>query len=162
MNPYQLIIVFVILFSSFPLSFCRASEVGWIQKHQEQLRRFITASFLEGLLNHLRKMDVLSSSEEIKIKEAGRLQDQVNMLTTIVTGKDTQGSDVLRGFIESSDSQVAQLIINHGKGQEMVLVIFKKVTKKCQLCHLTKTLSPTLLLLSGTVLYTVIEFVHVN
>ncbi|XP_022598311.1 NLR family CARD domain-containing protein 3-like isoform X1 [Seriola dumerili] len=35
------------------------------------------------------------------------------MLTTTVSGKDTQGSDALQGFVESSDSQVAQLIINH-------------------------------------------------
>lgn len=63
----------------------------------------------------MRNLDVLSSAEETKVKEAGRLQDQVNMLTTIVTAKDRQGSDVLQGFIESSDSQVAQLIINHGK-----------------------------------------------
>lgn len=76
------------------------------------------------MLNHLRKADVLSSAEEIKIKEAGRIQDQVNMLTTFVTGKDTQGSDVLRGFIESSDSQVAQLIINHGKGLEIRFSLF--------------------------------------
>lgn len=68
------------------------------------------------MLTHLRKMDVLSSAEETKIKGAGRLQDQVNMFTTIVTGKDSQGCDALRAFIESSDSQVAQLIINHGKG----------------------------------------------
>lgn len=74
------------------------------------------------MLAHLRKTDVLSLAEETKIKEVGRLQDQVNMLTTIVTGKDTQVSDALRGFIESSDSQVAQLIINHGKGLEMGFV----------------------------------------
>lgn len=71
------------------------------------------------MLTHLRKVDVLSSADETKIKEAGRLQDQVNMLTTIVTDKDTHGSDALQGFIESSDSQVAQLIINHGKELEM-------------------------------------------
>lgn len=70
------------------------------------------------MLTHLRKMDVLSSTEEKKIKEAGQLQDQVNMLTTTLTSKDSQGSDVVQAFIESSDSQVAQLIINHGKGLE--------------------------------------------
>lgn len=98
------------LFSFFGL------DLGWIQRHQDQLQRFTTTSFLEGMLTHLRKVDVLSSAEETKIKEAGQLQDQVNMLTTIVTSKDTQSSDALQGFIESSDSQVAQLIINHGKG----------------------------------------------
>lgn len=90
-----------------------AKDLGWIQKHQDQLQNFITPSFLEEMLTHLRKVDVLSSAEEVMIKEAGRLKDQVNMLTTIVTGKDSQGSDALQGFIESSDSQVAQLIINH-------------------------------------------------
>nr|XP_020461747.1 protein NLRC3-like [Monopterus albus] len=88
-------------------------DLSWIQKHQDQLQRFTTASFLDGMLTHLRKVDVLSSAEEIKIKEAGRLQDQINMFQTIATGKDSKGSDVLQGYIESSDSQVAQLIINH-------------------------------------------------
>lgn len=47
--------------------------------------------------------------------EAGGLHDQVNMLTSVVGGKDSKASAVLRGFIESSDCQVAQLIINHSK-----------------------------------------------
>ncbi|XP_039991698.1 NLR family CARD domain-containing protein 3 isoform X2 [Xiphias gladius] len=88
-------------------------DLGWIQKHQDQLQRFTTTSFLEGMLTHLRKMNMLSSAEGTKIKEAGRLPDQVNMLTTIVTGKDTQGSVALQGYIESSNCQEAQLIINH-------------------------------------------------
>lgn len=95
--------------------FCYSLDLGWIQKHQDQLQSFITPSFLGEILNHMRNLDVLSSAEEAKVKEEGRLQDQVNMLTTIVTAKDSQASDVLQGFIESSDSQVAQLIINHGK-----------------------------------------------
>ncbi|XP_035002683.1 NLR family CARD domain-containing protein 3 isoform X1 [Hippoglossus stenolepis] len=100
--------------SSGPLSSqAETEDLGWIQKHHDQLQRFTTASFLEELLTHLRKMDVLSLAEESKIKEAGRLQDQVNLLTTIITSKDTQGSDALQGFIESSDSPVAQLIVNH-------------------------------------------------
>lgn len=94
---------------------CFDSDLGWIQKHQDQLQRFSTSSFLEGMLTHLRKVDVLSLAEETKVKEAGRLQDQVNMLTSIVSDKNAQGSDALQGFIESSDSQVAQLIVNHGK-----------------------------------------------
>ncbi|KAK1881219.1 NLR family CARD domain containing protein 3 [Dissostichus eleginoides] len=88
-------------------------ELGWIQKHQDQLQRFITTSFLEEMMTHLGNMDVLSSAEETKVKEAGRLQDQVNMFTSIVSGKDSQGSDALLAFVQSSDSQVAQLIIKH-------------------------------------------------
>ncbi|KAM6964285.1 NLR family CARD domain-containing protein 3 [Tautogolabrus adspersus] len=88
-------------------------DLCWIQKHQDQLQRFITTSFLDGILTHLRKVEVLTAAEETKIKEAGQHKDQVIMLTNVISGKDSQGTDALRGFIESSDSQLAQLIVNH-------------------------------------------------
>lgn len=65
----------------------------------------------------MKSLDALTSAEETKVKQAGRLQDQIKMLSTIVAAKDSQSSDVLQSFIESSESQVAQLIINHGKQQ---------------------------------------------
>lgn len=67
------------------------------------------------MLSHLQKVDVLNSAEATKIKEAGRLQDQIKMLTSVVSGKDAQGSDAIQEFMKRSDSQVAQLILNHGK-----------------------------------------------
>lgn len=100
---------------------CFGLDPCWIQKHQGQLQRFTTTAFLEEMLTHLKKVDVVSSAEETKIKEAGRLQDQVNMFTTIVTGKEGQSSDAVRAFIESSDSQVAQLIVNYGTWLQMQL-----------------------------------------
>ncbi|XP_041671966.1 NLR family CARD domain-containing protein 3 [Cheilinus undulatus] len=99
--------------SSSVSSQTESKDSCWIQKHQDQLQRFTTTSFLEEILTHLRKVEVLTSAEETRIKEAGQLQDQVNMLTTTITEKDCQGTDALRGFIESSNSQVAQLIVNH-------------------------------------------------
>ncbi|KAF0025315.1 hypothetical protein F2P81_022196 [Scophthalmus maximus] len=129
-------------------------DVGWIQKHQDQLRRFTTTSFLEGMLTHLRKMDVLSLAEESKIMGAGRLQDQLNMLTTIVTSTDTQGSDTLQGFIESSDSQVAQLIINHDcmvkEHKEVLLRRYEQHKDRDSVsCLKLNTSSRTLLLVDG-------------
>ena len=118
LSLHWLVLVFFQLYKLWIL-LCLGLDLGWIRKHQDQLQRLTTAPFLEELLTHLRKMDVLSLAEESKIKEAGRLQDQVNMLTTFIISKDTQGSDALQGFIESSDSPVAQLIVNHGKGLEM-------------------------------------------
>lgn len=92
------------------------SDVTWIQKNQEQLQRFVTAPFLEDMLTHLRKTDALSTAEEATIKEAAGLREQINTLTTIITSKDNHGpSSVLLNFIEASESQVAQLIRNHGK-----------------------------------------------
>lgn len=75
----------------------------------------MSSSFLEEILQRLRKEGVLTLVEETDIKEAGPLHDQVNMLTTIVSGKEGQSSETLQAFIESSDSPVAQLILNHGK-----------------------------------------------
>lgn len=75
----------------------------------------MSSSFLEQILQHFRKVGVLTLAEETDIKEAGSLHDQVNMLTTTVSGKDGQSSEALQAFIESSDSPVAQLILNHGK-----------------------------------------------
>ncbi|XP_040922874.1 NLR family CARD domain-containing protein 3 isoform X3 [Toxotes jaculatrix] len=129
-------------------------DLSWIQKHQDQLQRFTTTSFLEGMLTHLRKLDVLSSTEETKIKEAGRLQDQVNMLTTIVTGKDAQASDALQGFIESSDSQVAQLIINHDcmvkEHKEVLLRKYEQCRDRDSVsCPKLNISSRTLLLVDG-------------
>lgn len=93
---------------------CFGLDLGWIQKHQDQLQRFATTTFLEEMLTHLKKLDVINSVEETKIKEAGRLQDKVNMFTTIVSGKEGQGSDAVCAFVESLDSQVAKLIVNYG------------------------------------------------
>lgn len=53
--------------------------------------------------------------------EAGRLHDQVNMFTAIVTGKEGQSPAVVRAFIESSDSRVARLIVNYGTWLQMHL-----------------------------------------
>uniref|UniRef100_A0A673BSU3 NLR family CARD domain-containing protein 3-like n=1 Tax=Sphaeramia orbicularis TaxID=375764 RepID=A0A673BSU3_9TELE len=86
---------------------------SWINKHQDQLQRFITSPFLEGMLTHLKKVGVLSSAEETRILKAGQIQDQVNTLTTIISGKDAQSSDTLRDFVEKSDCPEAQLILNH-------------------------------------------------
>ncbi|XP_026034580.1 NLR family CARD domain-containing protein 3 [Astatotilapia calliptera] len=129
-------------------------DLGWIQKHQDQLQSFITPSFLGEILNHMRNLDVLSSAEETKVKEAGRLQDQVNMLTTIVTAKDSQGSDVLQGFIESSDSQVAQLIINHDamvkEHKEVLLRRYEQYRDRDSIsCPRLNISSRTLLLVDG-------------
>lgn len=129
-------------------------ELGWIAKHQDQLQSFITPSFLEEILSHLTKVDVLSSAEETKIKEAGQLQDQINMLTTIVTDKDIQGSDALQGFIESSSSQVAQLIINHNsmvkQHKEVLLRRYEQYRERDSVsCPKLNISSRTLLLVDG-------------
>ncbi|XP_068162325.1 NLR family CARD domain-containing protein 3 [Antennarius striatus] len=140
--------------SSSVASQAETEDLGWIQKNADQLQRFISATFLETLLAHLSKVDVLSLDDLSKIKEAGQLQDQVKMLTTIVTCKETQGCAVLRGFIESSDSQVAQLIMNHNsmvkEHKEALLRQYDRHRDRDSVsCPKLNTSSRTLLLIEG-------------
>ncbi|XP_043957574.1 NLR family CARD domain-containing protein 3 [Gambusia affinis] len=105
-------------------------QLHWIQKHKEQLLSFVSHSFLEEILQHLRNVNVLTSAEETSIKGAGQLQDQINMLTSITTAKESQSSDALQAFIESSDSEVAQLILSYDatvkKHKEVLLQQYEK------------------------------------
>ncbi|TNN46966.1 Protein NLRC3 [Liparis tanakae] len=96
-----------------PASRADAHDLGWILKHQDQLRRFMTTAFLEGTLAHLRQVEVLTPAEETQIRAAARLQDQVTALTSIVTGKDAHSCGALRGFIQSSESPEARLTVSH-------------------------------------------------
>lgn len=79
----------------------------------------MTKSFLDQMLTHLIKVDVLSLAEKIKIKEASGLSNQVSALISVTSVKE-KGSDVLLSFIKASDSQVAQLILHHGKAPGLV------------------------------------------
>ncbi|XP_076008296.1 NLR family CARD domain-containing protein 3 [Genypterus blacodes] len=90
-----------------------ADDAGWVHKHEQQLQRFVTGRFLEEMLTHLRKADLLSAAEEARIKGAGQLQSQVNVLTATVSSTDSDGSNALRSFIQNSDCEEAQLILKH-------------------------------------------------
>lgn len=74
-------------------------------------------------MTHLKKVgQVLISAEEAKIRGAGRMQDQVNMLIAIVCEKNVQGSEAVRDYVERSDCLVAHLILNHGEGIFILLI----------------------------------------
>ncbi|KAM9560469.1 NLR family CARD domain-containing protein 3 isoform 1-T2 [Salvelinus alpinus] len=88
-------------------------DVGWIQKHQGHLQRFITTPLLEGALSHMRKLELLSQGEEAQVQAGGQLQDRVGTLTSILASMDPQGSNALQAFLENSDSQMYRLITMH-------------------------------------------------
>lgn len=73
----------------------------------------MTKSFLDEILNHLMKVDVLSLTEKLKLTETSGLSDQVSALASVVSAKE-KGSDVLLHFLKVSDCPVAQLILHHG------------------------------------------------
>ncbi|XP_054624974.1 NLR family CARD domain-containing protein 3 isoform X2 [Dunckerocampus dactyliophorus] len=113
-----------------PSSITQPPALDWVQTHQDHLRRFTSASFLEGLLLHLRKTHLLSSTEETRIKEAGQLEEQINMLISTISGKkDSHGSEAIRDFIEGSDCPVAQLIKNY---DSMVKDHKEELLRRCE------------------------------
>lgn len=73
----------------------------------------MTKSFLDEILSHLMKVDVLSLTEKIKLTQTSGLSDQVSALTSVVSAKE-KGSDVLLNFLKVSDCPVAQLILHYG------------------------------------------------
>jgi hypothetical protein len=95
-------------------------DVGWIQKHQGHLQRFITTPLLEGALSHMRKLELLSQDEEAQVQAGGQLQEQVGTLTSILASMDPQGSNALQAFLENSDSQTYRLITMHGEEEEPI------------------------------------------
>lgn len=90
----------------------------------------MTKSFLDEILTHLIKVNVLSLAEKIKIKETGRLSDQVSALISVVTGRE-KGSDLFLNFIKASNSQVAQLMLFHGKSTQLPQQ-FRKSIFECE------------------------------
>ncbi|MEQ2215668.1 hypothetical protein XENOCAPTIV_004123 [Xenoophorus captivus] len=76
------------------------------------------------------------------------------MFTTIITGKESQSSDALQAFIESSDSDVAQLILNYDamvkKHKEVLLQQYEKHRDRDSVsCPKLNISSRTLLLVDG-------------
>ncbi|KAF6734806.1 Protein NLRC3 [Oryzias melastigma] len=132
----------------------RSEDLGWVQKYQNQLQRFLTKTFLEDILTHLKKVDVLTLAEEAIIKEAGQLKDQATMLTTVLAGKESHGSDALQGFITSSSAPVSQLILNYDsmvkKHKEVLLQQYEHYRERDSVsCSKLNTCSRTLLLIDG-------------
>uniref|UniRef100_A0A3P9HMW6 NLR family CARD domain containing 3 n=1 Tax=Oryzias latipes TaxID=8090 RepID=A0A3P9HMW6_ORYLA len=132
----------------------RSEDLGWVLKHQNQLRSFLTKPFLEEILTHLKKVDVLTLAEETTIKEADQLKDQVTVLTTVITSKESRGSDALQGFIMSSNAPVSQLILNYDstvkRHKDVLLQQYEHYRERDSVsCSKLNICSRTLLLIDG-------------
>ncbi|MGH0155462.1 UNVERIFIED_CONTAM: hypothetical protein FKN15_046681 [Acipenser sinensis] len=88
---------------------CRSTGV-WIHRYRKQLVRSISGPFLENIVSHVRKLELISRDEASQIQEAGLLCEKVRTVIDILAGKGTLGSETLQAFIETTNSQLYLLI----------------------------------------------------
>ncbi|MBN3306418.1 NLRC3 protein, partial [Amia calva] len=82
----------------------------WIHRYRKQLVRSISGPFLENIVSHMRKVELLSRDEANQIQAAGLLSEKVRTVIDILAAKGTQGSESLQAFIETTNSQLYLLI----------------------------------------------------
>uniref|UniRef100_A0A8C4SFF1 NLR family CARD domain containing 3 n=1 Tax=Erpetoichthys calabaricus TaxID=27687 RepID=A0A8C4SFF1_ERPCA len=85
-------------------------EGVWINRYRKQLVRSIPGPFLENIVSHMRKLDVISCAEALRIQEMSLLSDKVRAVIDILSGKGALGSESLQTFIETTNSQLYLLI----------------------------------------------------
>lgn len=90
------------------------SDAGWLQRHQKSLQRFVSASLLLEVVNHLRKSEQLSAEGIDIIQGKGPLQDKVHTLVELLCVRDPQGS-ALQAYLQNSHPDEYSLITLHGK-----------------------------------------------
>ncbi|XP_062848750.1 NLR family CARD domain-containing protein 3 [Trichomycterus rosablanca] len=90
----------------------KMEDSGWLRRHQKSLQRFIDASLLINVVNHMKKSDLLSAEGVGLIKEAGSLKDKVQTLVELLFMSDSQGS-ALKAYLQSFHPDQYQLITHH-------------------------------------------------
>ncbi|XP_006637117.3 NLR family CARD domain-containing protein 3 [Lepisosteus oculatus] len=85
-------------------------EGVWINRYRKQLVRSISGPFLENIVSHMRKLELLSKDEACQIQAAGHVSEKVRTVIDILALKGPQGSESLQAFIETTNSQLYLLI----------------------------------------------------
>eukprot|EP00075_Anas_platyrhynchos_P035330 XP_027324583.1 NLR family CARD domain-containing protein 3 [Anas platyrhynchos] len=81
-------------------------EEAWISRYQKQLVRSISPQFLEEIICHLRRLDLLTAEEAGRAQEASSLPEQVRAVVDVLAGKGSYASQCLQTFIETTNSQL--------------------------------------------------------
>ncbi|XP_048817697.1 NLR family CARD domain-containing protein 3 isoform X2 [Lagopus muta] len=81
-------------------------EEAWISRYRRQLMRSISPQFLEEIIGHLQRLDLLTVEEAGRAQEASSLPEQVRAVVDILAGKGSHASQSLQSFIETTNSQL--------------------------------------------------------
>ncbi|XP_049336049.1 NLR family CARD domain-containing protein 3 [Astyanax mexicanus] len=90
----------------------KMEDGGWLHKHQKSLQRFVSASVLVDVVNHMRKSEQLSVEGASAIQGRGCLEDKVHTLVEFLRLSDPQGS-VLQTYLQNSHPEEYSLITLH-------------------------------------------------
>lgn len=88
---------------------------AWISRYQKQLVRSISPQFLEEIICHLRRLDLLTAEEAGRAQEASSLPEQVRAVVDVLAGKGSYASQCLQTFIETTNSQLYLHITVYGR-----------------------------------------------
>ncbi|XP_061850028.1 NLR family CARD domain-containing protein 3 isoform X3 [Colius striatus] len=81
-------------------------EEAWINRYRKQLVRSISPQFLEEIICHLQRLDLLTAEEAGRVQEASSLPEQVRTVVDVLAGKGSYASQSLQTFIETTNSQL--------------------------------------------------------
>ncbi|XP_072536245.1 NLR family CARD domain-containing protein 3 [Salminus brasiliensis] len=90
----------------------KMEDAGWLHRHQKSLQRFVTASVLVDVVNHMRKSEQLSAEGASAVQGRGSLEDKVHTLVEFLRLSDPQGS-VLQTYLQNSHPDEYSLITLH-------------------------------------------------
>uniref|UniRef100_A0A8B9V8D0 CARD domain-containing protein n=1 Tax=Anas zonorhyncha TaxID=75864 RepID=A0A8B9V8D0_9AVES len=88
---------------------------AWISRYQKQLVRSISPQFLEEIICHLRRLDLLTAEEAGRVQEASSLPEKVRAVVDVLAGKGSYASQCLQTFIETTNSQLYLHITVYGR-----------------------------------------------
>ncbi|KAI1896222.1 hypothetical protein AGOR_G00092580 [Albula goreensis] len=86
------------------------SEGVWIQMYRKQLVQSISGPFLESIVAHMQKLDLLSREEALGVQAKVQLPEKVLAVINILASKGPQASESLQAFIEHTNAQLYQRI----------------------------------------------------
>ncbi|KAJ7401634.1 Protein NLRC3 [Pitangus sulphuratus] len=97
----------------FPCS-CSHRDLGkaaqgqevWIHRYHKQLVRSISPQFLEEIICHLGRLELLTAEEASRAREQSSLPQQVRAVVDILASKGSYASHTLQTFIETTNSQL--------------------------------------------------------
>ncbi|KAJ7417677.1 Protein NLRC3 [Willisornis vidua] len=78
----------------------------WIKRYRKQLVRSISLQFLEEIICHLERLELLTVEEAGQVQEQSSLPEQVRAMVDILTGKGSYAFKTLQTFIETTNSQL--------------------------------------------------------
>ncbi|XP_027539720.1 NLR family CARD domain-containing protein 3 [Neopelma chrysocephalum] len=81
-------------------------EEVWIHRYHKQLVRSISPQFLEEIICHLGRLELLTAEEANQARQESSLPEQVRAVVDVLASKGSHACQTLQTFIETTNSQL--------------------------------------------------------